>query len=54
MQHNNEESELSTSDSLNNWQISEIRKALIQADAGEFATEFEVNEILMRWTQSTE
>ena len=32
------------------WQIEEIQKALIEADAGEFATSDEVNAIADKWT----
>jgi hypothetical protein len=29
-------------DLLNNWQIGEVQKALLEADAGDFATEYQV------------
>jgi predicted transcriptional regulator len=32
------------------WQIEEIQKALIEADAGDFATPDEVNAITDKWT----
>jgi RHH-type rel operon transcriptional repressor/antitoxin RelB len=32
------------------WQIEEIQKALIEADAGDFATPEEVNAIADKWT----
>ncbi len=33
----------------NEWQISEIQQALAEADAGDFATEAEVNNVLNKW-----
>ena len=34
---------------LNEWQITEIRAALKEADAGDFATEEEVRAVTMKW-----
>ncbi|MHC8304702.1 CopG family ribbon-helix-helix protein [Pseudomonas sp. PB3P13] len=31
------------------WQIEEIQKAILEADAGDFATEDEVNEVAKKW-----
>jgi RHH-type rel operon transcriptional repressor/antitoxin RelB len=36
---------------LNEWQISEIRKALAEADRGEFASSEEVKRTLKKWTR---
>jgi RHH-type rel operon transcriptional repressor/antitoxin RelB len=36
---------------LNEWQIGEIRKAVIEADRGDFATDAEVKRSLKRWTR---
>jgi RHH-type transcriptional regulator, rel operon repressor / antitoxin RelB len=36
--------------SVNEWQISEIKKGLAEADAGDFATEEEVQRVLKKWT----
>jgi RHH-type rel operon transcriptional repressor/antitoxin RelB len=33
----------------NEWQIVEIQQALQEAEAGDFATQTEVNEVLNRW-----
>jgi predicted transcriptional regulator len=38
-------------DALARWQIEEIKKALDEADRGEFASEEEVEQVLKRWTQ---
>lgn len=35
----------------NEWQISEITKALGEADRGEFATDKEVHNVLNKWTR---
>jgi predicted transcriptional regulator len=35
--------------SLNEWQIAEIKKALREADAGDFASEDEVKEMYEKW-----
>ena len=32
------------------WQVAEIRKAIKEADAGEFATEGEVNAVRAKWS----
>jgi RHH-type transcriptional regulator, rel operon repressor / antitoxin RelB len=36
---------------LNEWQIEEIRKALGEADRGEFATPQEVQRTMKKWTR---
>jgi RHH-type transcriptional regulator, rel operon repressor / antitoxin RelB len=36
---------------LNEWQIEEIQKAIQQADAGDFATDEEVEEMFRKWTK---
>ncbi|MFZ0310686.1 MAG: CopG family ribbon-helix-helix protein [Candidatus Sulfotelmatobacter sp.] len=36
---------------LNEWQIGEIRKALVEADRGEFATPQEVQRTIKKWTR---
>jgi len=36
---------------LNEWQIEEIKKAIQQADAGDFATDEEVEEMFRKWAQ---
>ena len=37
--------------SVNEWQIAEIKKGLAEADAGDFASEEEVQQVLKRWTR---
>jgi predicted transcriptional regulator len=37
-------------DALAQWQIEEIKKALDEADRGEFASDGEVEQMLKRWT----
>lgn len=37
--------------SLNEWQIEETTKAIAEADAGDFATEAEVQRMLRKWTR---
>jgi RHH-type rel operon transcriptional repressor/antitoxin RelB len=37
--------------SLNEWQIEEIRKAIGEADRGEFATDKEVRQVMRKWTR---
>ena len=37
--------------SLNEWQIEEIKKGLREADAGNFATDEEVEEVFKKWTK---
>jgi predicted transcriptional regulator len=37
--------------SVNEWQINEIKKGLAEADAGDFATEEEVQRVLKKWTR---
>ena len=36
---------------LNEWQIQEIEKAIQQADAGDFATDEEVEEMFRKWAK---
>ena len=36
---------------LNEWQISEIKSALKEADAGDFASEKEVQAVMKKWTR---
>jgi predicted transcriptional regulator len=36
-------------ESLNDWQIAEIIKAIAEADRGEFATDEEVQSTISRW-----
>ena len=38
---------------LTQWQISEIRAALDEADAGDFATEEEVEAVKKKWSRGT-
>lgn len=38
---------------LNNWQIVEIKKALSEADAADFATEKEIRQVIAKWTLNT-
>jgi predicted transcriptional regulator len=33
------------------WRIDEIKKAIVEADAGEFATDEEVERLFAKWTQ---
>jgi RHH-type rel operon transcriptional repressor/antitoxin RelB len=37
--------------SVNEWQIAEIKKGLAEADAGNFATEEEVQRVFKKWTR---
>lgn len=37
--------------SVNEWQISEIKKGLAEADAGDFATDEEVQQVMKKWTR---
>ncbi len=37
--------------SVNEWQINEIKKGLAEADAGDFATEEEMQQTIKRWTR---
>jgi RHH-type rel operon transcriptional repressor/antitoxin RelB len=37
---------------LNEWQINEIQMAVKEADAGDFASDEQVNEVLNRWNVS--
>lgn len=37
--------------SLNEWQISEIRKGIEEAERGEFATSAEVERVTKKWTR---
>lgn len=36
---------------INEWQIEEIKKSLIEADRGEFATDAEVRRVKDKWTR---
>ena len=36
---------------LNEWQIGEIKKALVEADRGDFASNQEVQQTVKRWTR---
>jgi RHH-type transcriptional regulator, rel operon repressor / antitoxin RelB len=36
---------------LNEWQITEIKAALKEADAGDFASESEVRAVMKKWTR---
>lgn len=36
---------------LNEWQIQEIKKGMLEADRGEFATGKEVEQALKKWTR---
>jgi predicted transcriptional regulator len=40
-----------SSESLNEWQIAEIRKSLEEADDGDFATDEEVSGVVGKWTR---
>jgi RHH-type rel operon transcriptional repressor/antitoxin RelB len=37
--------------SVNEWQIAEIKKGLAEADAGDFATDEEVQQMMKKWTR---
>lgn len=37
---------------LNDWQVEEVKKAIAEADRGEFATDKEVERTLKKWTRS--
>lgn len=39
------------SEVLNQWQIEETKKALAEADHGDFASEEEVQQTVRKWTQ---
>ena len=36
---------------LNEWQIEEIKKGLREADAGDFASDAEVERVMRKWTR---
>jgi RHH-type rel operon transcriptional repressor/antitoxin RelB len=36
---------------VNEWQIAEIKKGLAEADAGDFATGEEVQQVMKKWTR---
>jgi predicted transcriptional regulator len=36
---------------VNEWQINEIKKGIAEADAGDFASEEEVQRVLKKWTR---
>ena len=35
---------------LNEWQIEEVRKGIVEADRGDFASDNEVEKVLRKWT----
>ena len=37
---------------LEGWQISELKKALAEADAGDFASDEEVEQVMRKWSAS--
>jgi RHH-type transcriptional regulator, rel operon repressor / antitoxin RelB len=37
--------------SVNEWQVNEIKKGIAEADAGDFASEEEVQRVLNKWTR---
>jgi len=37
--------------SVNEWQVNEIKKGIAEADAGDFASEEEVQRVLKKWTR---
>jgi RHH-type rel operon transcriptional repressor/antitoxin RelB len=37
---------------LNDWQISEIKKAIQEADRGEFASEQDVQKVMKKWARN--
>ncbi|HEX3094984.1 MAG TPA: ribbon-helix-helix protein, CopG family [Candidatus Angelobacter sp.] len=37
---------------LNDWQIEEIKKAVKEADRGDFATERDVQKVMKKWTRN--
>lgn len=39
---------------LNDWQIAEVKKALIEADQGAFASDREVSRTVRKWTRSAD
>jgi len=38
--------------SLNDWQIAEIKAALLEADRGDFATDEEVAAVFSKWSRA--
>lgn len=36
---------------VNEWQVAEIRKAIAEADAGDFATDEQVQRTIAKWTK---
>jgi RHH-type transcriptional regulator, rel operon repressor / antitoxin RelB len=38
--------------SVNEWQVSEIKKAVKEADRGDFASDEEVRKVLSKWTKN--
>ena len=36
---------------LNDWQIAEVKKALVEADRGDFASDRDVNRTVRKWTR---
>ena len=39
---------------VNEWQVSEVREALAEADRGEFASDAEVDEVFRKWEAGTD
>ena len=39
---------------LSTWQVEEIKKAIEEADRGEFASEREVQKVFKKWTSNIE
>jgi len=39
---------------IESWQISELKKALAEADAGDFASDEEVEQVMRKWSASEE
>lgn len=39
---------------LSTWQVEEIRRAIEEADRGEFASEQEAQRVLQKWTSNVE
>lgn len=49
MDSSQKNSEVDSSQSVDDWQINEIKAGLAEADRGEFATDREMEEVLNRW-----
>jgi len=39
---------------LNDWQIEEIKKAVKEADRGDFAADKDVQKVIKKWTRNAE